>query len=62
MGTQSNVNDLYPKTSEEEENKNLGMNISTTCDIVPVITGGMCKAAKRHLVYIDNTREIIIII
>ena len=35
---------------------------STTCDIVPVITGGVFKAAKSHIVFIDNPREIIIII
>ena len=29
---------------------------------VPGITGGVCKSAKRHLVYIDNLCEIIIII
>ena len=35
---------------------------SDTCEIVPVITGGVCKAAKRHIIYIDNQCEIIIII
>ena len=38
------------------------MAFSATCDIVPGITGGVCKAAKRRLVYIDNPCEIIIII
>ena len=36
--------------------------LSTTCDIVPDIKVGMCKAAKRHLVYIDNPRETIIML
>ena len=36
------------------------MTFSATCDIVPGITGGVCKAAKRRLVYIDNPCEIII--
>ena len=38
------------------------MKLSATCDIVPGITGGAYKAAKRHLIYIDNPCEIIIII
>ena len=37
------------------------MTFSDTCDIVPGITRGVCKSAKRHIVYIDNPREIIII-
>ena len=35
---------------------------SDTCDIVPGITGGTCKDTKRHILYIDNSREIIITI
>ena len=38
------------------------MAFSDTCYIVQGITGCTCKAAKRHLVYIYNQREIIIII
>ena len=41
--------------------KNGGMTFSATCDIVPGITGGVCKAAKIHIVYIDNPCEIIMI-
>ena len=36
--------------------------LSSTCDIVPVITVGECKAAKRHIVHIYNPCGIIIII
>ena len=44
-----------------------GITFSSTCDIYPGITGGTCKAAKRHTayrkgVYIDNPCEIIIIV
>ena len=42
--------------------KNGGMTFSATCDIVPGITGGVCKSDKRHLVYIYNPCEIIVII
>ena len=38
------------------------MTLSDTCDMVPGIAVGMCKAANRHLVYIDNPCDIIIII
>ena len=38
------------------------MTFSATCDIVSGITVGVCKSDKRHIVYIDNPCEIIIII
>ena len=38
------------------------MTLSATCDIVPYITGGVCKVAKIHQVYIYIPCEILIII
>ena len=38
------------------------MTFSVTFGIVLGTTGGVCKADKRNLVYIDNPCEIIIII
>ena len=35
---------------------------SATCDIGPVITGSLFRSGKRHIVYIDNPCETIIII
>ena len=37
------------------------MALSATCYVVPDITGGVCKSANRHQLYIDHPFEIIII-
>ena len=39
-----------------------GITFSTTYDTAPGIKGGVGKSAKRHLLYIDNTCKVIIII
>ena len=62
MGAQSNDGDLYSKTEEEEEKKTGGMTFYANCGIIPGITGGVRKAAKRHIVYMYSPCEIIIII